>query len=1087
MTPHEKSLHHRKNTLRYTGGPISEAVENSYVQQRLPVRKQSLAAYPSRRYNISAIPIRSSSIPEYMNRNKTPVPHTTLVNNITDDEDFNFNDRPPSTIVCQSIDLTDQPIIDSFVTQKQVSPTEEWKYHSPTAEDSEIREDSDHRIEEESPYMSLPDLSISDPYSSVFLRIQQKKEEQQRSIDAYRSQHKLYVALLSEIANELHKHIPLTTITKNDIEYHDVFTGKDAIDRLIIILRTSDRKLAVSVGNALKGQNFFHEIKYEKFLIDSMDEIYEFRDMVGLPEERPLDSLIDDLQVIDLPNGVYTPLTDCYSPTCTNDTICYSYSCPRKMSLKRSQSQSSIQEKEENSSLWIKWVSSSIAESISPQERKRQECIYELIYTERNFVEDLRYINKFWVQPLLTNNVIQNNPEEFVKEVFSNIAEVENVNSNLSAALDERQNDDYIVSMIGDIMLQHVCHFMPFVTYGSHQVIGKFTFELEKKRNITFAQFVEATERRPESRRLELNGYLTKPVTRLGRYNLFLNEILKRTADDNPDKEIIPQVIEIITQYLVQVNSEAGKCENQFNLEQIESRLTFKSPLDYVDLQLKVPGRQLLMKGRMKRKGNTSSEASDLQVFLFDHYLVFSKIKYHDHLETYIVHRKPIPLELLTIQVPSPINRQKRTSSILPYSRSTNLGSSASILPKPSTSEAFQPVKPNTLSITFIHHGKKGSPPLTLYTNALPIQQVWIQKITDQQSVLAEKHCVFAVVPLVKRHFPISNRVNNTSVIEDEGNQQILIGTIQGVYITNRDPATKKMTVARIITLEKVSQIELMSDSQLLVLADKTLWTFPLEVLSNINSQVKRGRLVSQNIAYFHVGECLSRTLVCLVKPNTLSDTTIRVFESVIIDENKKSKSLFSFRRLVRGGPIGLKAYKDLYWPSEASSISLLKSKMCISSPREIGIVDMKNLGVQTLLDPEDEELAFVFSKPDVRPVTIYRIQFAEYLVCYNEFAFFVDQRGRFLKSSVRIDWEGVPNSFALLYPYILAFEPEFIEVRNVHTGELEQLIRGKNIRCTSNNTHNTVIQGAMDDPENDGYQLVFQLEKVIKKDPSCE
>lgn len=36
------------------------------------------------------------------------------------------------------------------------------------------------------------------------------------------------------------------------------------------------------------------------------------------------------------------------------------------------------------------------------------------------------------------------------------------------------------------------------------------------------------------------------------------------------------------------------------------------------------------------------------------------------------------------------------------------------------------------------------------------------------------------------------------------------------------------------------------------------------------------------------------------------------------------------------------------------------------------------------LLDPDDEELAFVFSRQDLRPISIYRIQFAEYLVCYN-------------------------------------------------------------------------------------------------------
>lgn len=233
----------------------------------------------------------------------------------------------------------------------------------------------------------------------------------------------------------------------------------------------------------------------------------------------------------------------------------------------------------------------------------------------------------------------ENDRQTFVNDVFYNIQDIKKVNSELSKALSARQSERYLVSSIGDIILEHIRYFQTFIEYGSHQIIGKFTFELEKKRNPVFAAFVEETERLPESRRLELNGYLTKPTTRLGRYNLLLKEILKRTPDDNPDKINIPIAMDKITHYLQQVNIEAGKCENKFNLKQISERLEFRSPADYVDLQLDKPGRQLLMKGRMKRKGN-SSEASDLQVFLFDHYLVVAKIKYEDHLEKYRTHKR---------------------------------------------------------------------------------------------------------------------------------------------------------------------------------------------------------------------------------------------------------------------------------------------------------------------------------------------------------------------------------------------------------------------------------------------------------------
>ncbi|KAL7315632.1 RHO1 GDP-GTP exchange protein 2 [Mucor circinelloides] len=992
--------------------------------------------------------------------------------------------------------------IDSIAPQVKVSHySSSDSFPLPPSEDYQRQQQPppqlESRLSTETVFTDISDLtmapntsSMTESYSSVFLsKMQSKREEQQKSIDAYRSQHVvIYTALLSEVAKEFHKRITCSTLAKDGIEYHEAFSGKEAVDRLLSILGNNDRLEAIEIGAALRNQNFFHDVNYEPVFLDSPDELYAFREMTNSPKEDDISEKFSresssDLQSSDLPNGIYTDLTDCYSPTCTGDNLCYSWSCLKKKSLKQSQ-QHPV--KEENTRLWSQSVPENVVEATLPEERKRQECIYELIYTEQDFVRDLQYVHEFWVEPLLSQDIIDDDKrrEQFVKQVFYNIADIRHVNTELSRALEARQAEKYLVSSIGDVILDHVRYFHPFVEYGAHQVIGKFTFELEKKRNPLFAQFVEETERKPESRRLELNGYLTKPTTRLGRYNLLLREILKRTPDDNPDKEAIPRIMDIITTYLEQVNIEAGKCENFFNLQQIGERLEFKSPADYVDLKLEQPGRQLLMKGRMKRKGNSSSEASDLQVFLFDHYLVLAKIKYEDHLEKYKAYRRPIPLELLSINVPSS-NRQKRASSILPYSRSTNLATMNNTAPRPSTSESLATAaKSSSLSITFIHHGRKGAPAITLFTSASSMQQIWIKKIMDQKALLLETRSIFSIAPLIKNYFTVANRVNNTATIYNDDNmEQVIVGADQGVYVTKRDPATKKNIITRIITVEKVSQIELMPESQLLVLADKTLWTFPLEILaSGASPQAKRGRSVSQNTAFFHVGECLSKTLVCVVKSNTLSATTIRVLEPVIMDENKKTKSLFSLKRLVRSGPVGLKAYKDLYLPSEASSINLLKSKMCISSPREIGVVDMKNFGVQALLDPEDEELGFVFNRPDVRPITIYRIQFAEYLVCYNEFAFFVDQRGRFIRSSVRIDWEGAPDSFALSYPYVLAFEPDFIEIRNVHTGGLEQIIRGKNIRCTSTNTHNTILQGAMDDPENEGYQVVFQLEKLAKK-----
>jgi hypothetical protein len=86
----------------------------------------------------------------------------------------------------------------------------------------------------------------------------------------------------------------------------------------------------------------------------------------------------------------------------------------------------------------------------------------------------------------------------------------------------------------------------------------------------------QETERRPESRKLELNGYLTKPTTRLGRYPLLLAAVLKYTPDDHPDKVDLAEAIKLIRALLTKVNIESGKSENVFELAQLETQLVWR-------------------------------------------------------------------------------------------------------------------------------------------------------------------------------------------------------------------------------------------------------------------------------------------------------------------------------------------------------------------------------------------------------------------------------------------------------------------------------------------------------------------------------
>jgi len=67
------------------------------------------------------------------------------------------------------------------------------------------------------------------------------------------------------------------------------------------------------------------------------------------------------------------------------------------------------------------------------------------------------------------------------------------VNTRLRDALNKRQKAYAVVDRIGDVLMESVPHFGPFVSYGAHQLYGKYEFEKEKNSNPAFAQFVEVS------------------------------------------------------------------------------------------------------------------------------------------------------------------------------------------------------------------------------------------------------------------------------------------------------------------------------------------------------------------------------------------------------------------------------------------------------------------------------------------------------------------------------------------------------------------------------------------------------------------
>ncbi|KAK6085344.1 CNH domain-containing protein [Seiridium cupressi] len=874
----------------------------------------------------------------------------------------------------------------------------------------------------------------------------------------------VYPALLSRVAEKFQQKIITGDRTKNELTYKNAFSGSEAVDVLSYIIRTTDRNLALLLGRALDAQKFFHDVTYEHRLRDSQAEMYQFREtLMDEPDDKP---------AVD---GVFVLLSECYSPTCTRDQLCYSIACPRRLEqvsrlnlkmqpgLKREDdtvaNEDDIDQTDEQK-LWINTVPKEIAESVDDREKKRQEVISEICYTERDFVKDLEYLRDFWILPLRSKNspIPAARREKVVRNIFSNIIDhpaLHTVSSRFAKAITERQQKNPVVKNLGDIFLEFVPQFEPFILYGSKQLEAKFEFENERSNNPFFSKFVDEIERRKESRKLELNGYLTKPTTRLARYPLLLENVLKYTEDGNKDKEDIPKVLVMIRSLLSRVNAESGKAENRFNLRRLHEQLRFR-PQDRVDLRLTEDGRELVFKTNFKK---TPNDPTDITAFLFDHAVLLVRIKQVGKAEEVKAYRRPIPLELLSIREMDeviPQHGMKRTSSSLIPLRAGNTDSK----------------KTEGYPVTFRHLGKNFYEQV-LYAANHSQRKKWLEFIDTAQQRLRSRADFFNVNNISTGFFGTGNQVN--TVTPYDGGRKLIYGTDTGIFVSDRK--NKDVPPRRVIEVQSVTQVDVMEEyGLLLILCNKTLMSFSLQALEpNEPALSKRGKKIQSHCTFFKAGICLGRHLVCCVKSTALS-TTIKVYEPN--DAMSKGKKQKGFGKMFNAGQDELKAFKEFYIPTESTSVHFLKSKLCVACSRGFEVVSLETLETQSLLDQADTSLDFVARKEGVKPIHIERLN-GEFLLNYTDFSFFVNRNGWRARPEWRIDWEGTPQSFALSYPWILAFEPNFIEIRNIENGAVH-IVPHKNIRMLHSSTHEILF--AYEDENNQDVVAAIDFWKNNRK-----
>ncbi|ODQ64104.1 hypothetical protein NADFUDRAFT_84111 [Nadsonia fulvescens var. elongata DSM 6958] len=285
----------------------------------------------------------------------------------------------------------------------------------------------------------------------------------------------------------------------------------------------------------------------------------------------------------------------------------------------------------------------------------------------------------------------------------------------------------------------------------------------------------------------------------------------------------------------------------------------------------------------------------------------------------------------------------------------------------------------------------------------------------------------------------------------------------------------------------------------LLCITDKSLVYYNLDdVLSSGLKTQKPGQPVGsgvvghrlskhREVGFFSVGRMKDRTLLFYKRKEGLS-STFNILEPVKEKGSLKKRSKIPFTRVSDAG--STEYFRDvdkIYVPTECYGMNIFKNYFAIHSSRGFEAMSLDFKFARSLpesyVSASGNSLSISGYTSDSlkkkvdgsKPMGIFRVMEASFLLCYEEFAIYTDKYGNIMGSNV-INFISKASWVAIQHPYLFVIHEEMIEIRKVDdlVGSVKQIITGKDIRLMDDKEDQLVI--ALTHPKINDRQLILEF-----------
>lgn len=261
-----------------------------------------------------------------------------------------------------------------------------------------------------------------------------------------------------------------------------------------------------------------------------------------------------------------------------------------------------------------------------------------------------------------------------------------------------------------------------------------------------------------------------------------------------------------------------------------------------------------------------------------------------------------------------------------------------------------------------------------------------------------------------------------------------------------------------------VTQVAVFEELNLLLfLADRSLFAYHLDLIvpgsENKIQSLDRAREAplklsgNRDVGFFVAGRLKGRNLVLYKKRDGLS-STFKVLEPITQKPSSRKDPPGRLFLLQRSKSKLFREFDEFYIPAESYGINIFHSSLAISTQRGIEVLTLDRKQSWSVPDLHSETpdrsdtLDNIANRiKDLRPLGMYRISEMEFIIAYTECAVYVNKHGDVSRSEI-MEFVGTAHTACLYRRFLILFNDDFVEIRDVTNGRLKQVIPGHGVDC---------------------------------------